>query len=41
MAHEPTIEEQIILKLESLRDELAKTEALLDALIEFKLNNNI
>lgn len=41
MAFEQTIEEQIILKLESLREELAKTEALLDALIEFKINNNI
>lgn len=41
MAHEPTIEEQIILKLEELKDEQAKTEALLDALIEFKIKNNI
>lgn len=41
MAYEQNIEELIILKLESLRDELAKTEALLDALVEFKINNNI
>lgn len=41
MAYEPTIEELIILKLEELKDEQAKTEALLDALIAFKIENNI